>query len=137
MAETDRFLRWAAICEAAGLGQDGAEAVLQAAWLREDAGVDASDLRRRAAAGWQGDILRRIDILRRAGAHDEALTLSKSLGPLDEEAARIVAFEQARIAERDSGRHSIASALRPPARSPHVTHGQKHRAGWLSRILGR
>ena len=116
-----------------------AEAVLQAAWLCEDSNEDATALRRRAAAAWPGDPLRRIDILRRAGAMPEADALASSLTGLDEDQRRIVAFQRARIAAGDSARHSISSALRPPARTPHVSHVQKTdtKPGLFARLFGR
>ena len=137
-AEPDRFLRWSII--AAGIGDEAAaaEALLQAAWLREDRGEDAADLRRRAADCWRGDPLRRIDILRRAGAMAEAEALAAGLDGLDEDQRRIVAFERERITAGDPARYAISSALRPPARTPHVTHVQKQSAkpGLLSRLFG-
>ncbi len=138
-AEPDRFLRWSVLAAAAGDSVASAEAILQAAWLREDRGQDASDLRRRAASGWPGDVLRRIDILRRAGAMTEADALAAGLMGLDEDQARVVAFQRERIAAGDTARYSISSALRPPARTPHVTHVQKPSAkpGLFSRLFGR
>ncbi len=138
-AEPDRFLRWSRIAAALGDAEAAAEAILQAAWLREDNGEDAADLRRRAAAHWPGDPLRRIDILRRAGAMGEADALAAALDGLHEDQRRIVAFQRERIAAGDAARHSISSALRPPARSPHVTHVQKPvgKPGLLSRLFGR
>ena len=135
-AEPDRFLRWSMITadpEAA------AEAILQAAWLREDREEDATALRIRAAAAWQGDPLRRIDILRRAGAMTEADALAARLTGLDEDQRRIVAFQRNRIAAGDTARHAISSALRPPSRTPHVTHVQKPttKPGLFSRLFGR
>ncbi len=135
--EPDRFLRWAAI---AADPQAAAEAVLQAAWRREDKGEDAAALRLRAAGSWSGDPLRRLDILRRAGALAEAGALATELeaSPLDEDGRRILAFQRERIAAGDTGRHLISSALRPPARTPHASHGQKAAAkpGWLGRLFG-
>ena len=92
-----------------------------------------------AAAVWQGDPLRRIDILRRAGALAEAADLAETLRGLDEDGLRILAFQQERIAAGDTARHAISSALRPPARTPHVSHVQKTvaKTGLLSRLFGR
>ncbi len=138
-AEPDRFLRWSLIAAALGDRIAAAEAILQAAWLREDAGQDASELRRRAAADWPGDPLRRIDILRRAGAFAEADALAAGLGGMDEDQRRIIAFQRERIAAADLARHSISSALRNPARTPHVSHVQKTTAtpGLFARLFGR
>ncbi len=136
-AERSPFLRWAMIAEAAGEAAQAAEAVLQAAWAADDAGEDAAALRRRAAAGWQGDLLRKIDILRRAGALAEARAVAASVQRPDEEARAILEFQQARIEAGDTGRHLISSALRPPARSPHVTHGKAAPKGLFGRLFGR
>lgn len=135
-AEPDRFLRWSRL---APDPQAAAEAILQAAWLREDKNEDAADLRRRAAAAWHGDPLRQLDILRRAGALPKAATLAESIGGLDEDGRRILAFQRERIAAGDTARHAISSALRPPARTPHVSHVQKatQKPGLLSRLFGR
>ena len=132
-AETNRFLRWAMIAEGAAT----AEAVLQAAWLADDVGMDATALRLRAASLWQGDELRLLDILRRAGEFAQADAVAQGLQGLDEEARAVVAFQRARIEAGDTGRHSIGSVLRPPARSPHVTHGKKPGPGLFGRIFGR
>ena len=141
-AEPDRFLRWSRL---APDPQAAAEAILQAAWLREDQNQDAADLRRRAAADWHGDPLRRVDILRRAGALSEAAGLADTIAGLDEDGNRILAFQRDRIAASDTARHAISSALRPPARTPHVSHVQKPtpatkppgKPGLLSRLFGR
>lgn len=123
-------LRWACICEALGSRPEAAEAVLQAAWALDDAGQDASDLRRRAIALWgepvsTEDALRLLDMQRRAGDFAAAKARADALDGVaeDENTAAILTFQRARIAEGDTGRHMISSALRPPARRPHVTHG--------------
>lgn len=123
------FLRWALICRRAGDPAGAAEATLQAAWALDDAGEDAADLRREAAALWgEPDdpqcALRSVDVLRRAGEFARALARADAVAAPDENTARILDFQRARIAEGDRGRHTIASALRPPARTPHVTHGK-------------
>ncbi len=134
------FERWAALV--AGTPAEP-EALLQAAWLAEDDGADATTLRRRALAIWPrpGDgeaALRLADIQRRAGLLVEAAaTLDRLPAGLEDGLARIVAFEQARIAAADRGRHLLSSALRPPARTPHVSHGRKKPAGFWDRLLGR
>ena len=138
------FLRWAALCEAAGRQAEAAEAVLQGAWALDDAGEDAAALRLRAVALWgepQGteDALRIVDIQRRAGAFDAALAAAAHLdgADLDENSAAILAFQRGRIVAGDQGRHGIGSALRPPARRPHVTHGRQTGAGgWWQRLFG-
>lgn len=137
--ETNDFLRWATLCDVLADPAGAAEALLQAAWQEEDAGRDGSAFRRQAAARWLGDDLRRIDILRRAGALDDAMARLQALPDGDEDVRRITAFEADRIRAGDTGRHSIASALRPPARTPHVTHGRipTRSGGLLARLFGR
>ena len=133
------FLRWAALV--AGT-PDEAEALLQAAWDAEDEGRDASDLRRRAAELWPQPAdaeaaLRSADIQRRAGLLAEAARTLDALAPdLDDAAARVAAFERARILTGDTGRHLLSSALRPPARTPHVLHGKRATGGFWTRLLG-
>ena len=133
------FLRWAAL--AAGT-RDEAAALLQAAWAVEDTGGEASDLRRRAASVWpaSNDVesaLRLADVQRRASMHAEAAATLAALPPdLDEAPARIAAFERARIAAGDAGRHLLSSALRPPARTPHVAHGKPTASGFWGRLMG-
>ncbi len=139
------FLRWALLQEAAGDPDGAAESVLQAAWAADDAEdmAAAAALRRRAAGLW-GDpadpatALRLIDVLRRAGEFEAASARAVSVGglALDESSARIVAFQQARIAERDTTRQMMSSALRPPARTPHVGHGKRERRGLWDRLFG-
>lgn len=107
--------------------------------------ADAATLRRRAVSLWgppQGteDALRQVDILRRAGDFAGASVLADALdsAPLDENSAAILAFQRARIADGDAGRQLLSSALRPPARRPHVTHGtQAQASGFWRRLLGR
>ncbi len=138
------FLRWALICERTGDPAAAAEATLQAAWALDDAGQDAADLRRRAAALFgepdgPEDALRLIDILRRAGDFAAAASRAAALDgtALDENSAAILAFQRDRIAAADPARHMISSALRPPARRPHVTHGQTEATGFWGRLFGR
>ena len=135
-------LRWACVCEALGHRAEAAEAALQAAWALDDAGRDAAPVRRRAVALWgepEGteDALRQLDLLRRAGDFAAAGARADALdgAALDENTAAILAFQRARIADGDTGRHMISSALRPPARRPHVTHGTQARPGGFWRRL--
>ncbi len=131
------FQRWALLCVRAGDREGAAKATLEAAWALDDAGADAAALRLEAAGLWgRGDPLRLIDVLRRARAFKRAAELAGSLDELDEDAARIVAFQQARIQARDAGRHMISSVLRPPARTPHATHGSVARQGFWARLFG-
>jgi hypothetical protein len=138
-------LRWACICETLGSHAEAAEAVLQAAWALDDAGQDASALRRRVISLWgepvsTEDALRLLDMQRRAGDFAAASARADALDGAagDENTAAILAFQRARIAESDTGRHMISSALRPPARRPHVTHGTQAPAtgGFWRRLFG-
>jgi hypothetical protein len=57
---------------------------------------------------------------------------------MDERSEAVLAFQRARIAEGDTGRHLMSSALRPPARMPHVAHGKPQSgAGFFGRLFGR
>lgn len=133
------FLRWAAL--AAGTPDEPA-AWLQAAWDREDSGQDGTALRRRSATCWpiSSDAeatLRLVDVQRRAGMLAEAARTLDGLGmDLDDAISRVAAFERARVAAGDTGRHLLSSALRPPARTPHVLHGKRAAGGFWSRLLG-
>lgn len=144
-AEALPFLRHAMICREAGEWEQAAEAMLHAAWTADDAGdaADATRWRQEAADLWAepraiGHALARIDAQRRAGLFDDALASCERLELLrpDEETARIIAFQRARIMEGDGGRHLLSSALRPPARTPHVAHGREKRPGLFRRLLG-
>lgn len=142
--ETLPFRRWALICEQAGDRAEQAEALLQAAWAADDAAAMAepAKLREAVAALWADttDVelgLRRLDVLRRAGQFDAAAEWAGVLtqrGP-DELAGTIIAFQRARIAQRDIGRHLISSALPPPSHAPHVSHGKRATTGFWSRLL--
>jgi hypothetical protein len=133
------FLRWAALV--AGTPAE-AEAILQAAWSAEDAGEDGTALRRRALAVWPvpcdpESILRLVDLQRRAGLLDvAAATLDTLPGGSGDAAERTADFERARLMAGDTGRHLMSSALRPPARTPHVTHRQRAGTGFWGRLLG-
>ncbi len=128
------------LCRAAGQTHLAAEATLQAAWALDDADdPDAARLRRAAAAEWGApdspeSALRLIDVLRRAGEFGSAAAVEPP--GMDENSARILAFQRDRIAARDTGRHLISAALRPPARTPHVTHGRRSEGGFWRRIFG-
>jgi hypothetical protein len=136
------FRRWAMLCPP---GERG-EAFLQAAWAADDAGAEkpARALRREAATAWGEpasieSALRVIDVLRRAGdfAAAQARVASLETTPMDENSARLVAFQRARIASGDTGRHLISSALRPPAHRPHVSHGRSEAKSFWARVMGR
>lgn len=145
-ADPSLFLRHAALCGALGDATGRAEAILQAAWAADDLGDDATAaaLRRQVAELWAGvpateTRLRRLDVLRRTGDWEEAGSLADALAreALDEVPRAVVAFQRARIAARDAGRHMISSALPPPAHAPHVTHVQARRPGLMARLFGR
>jgi hypothetical protein len=144
LEETLPYRRWALICERTGDRAQQAEALLQAAWAADDAAAmtEAAKLRTEVAALWDdtNDIelgLRRLDVLRRAGLFDAAAGWAKTMADRrpDELARSLIAFQQARIAARDIGRHLISSALPPPAVTPHVTHGKRTTTGFWSRLL--
>ena len=121
--------------------------LLQAAWTADDARDDdaARHYRKEAAANWgepEGveDALRLIDLLRRAGLLAAAQECAGVIAAdaIDERSHAILAFQCARIADGDTGRHMMSSALRPPARTPHVAHGRpKPQRTWLARLLRR
>jgi hypothetical protein len=142
--ETLPFRRWALICEQVGNKAEQAEALLQAAWAADDAAAmsESAKLRQQVAALWADTTdtelgLRRLDVLRRAGQFDEAAAWAGVLTSrgADELAATIIAFQRARIAQRDVGRHLISSALPPPSHQPHVSHGKRATTGFWSRLL--
>jgi len=144
LEETLPFRRWAMICEQTGDPVSQAEALLQAAWAADDAAAmsEASRLRAQVAALWAGttDIeigLRRLDVLRRAGAFDEAAAWAGVLGgrAQEETATAILRFQRGRIELRDVGRHLISSAMPPPSHAPHVSHGKRASTGFWSRLL--
>lgn len=155
------FLRYAALCQALGDRSGEAEAWLWAAWAADDAGDDATAAahRHRVAALWAGPTqagtnqagttqagttqagtaLRRLDVLRRAAAWQQAEAWATEIAhqPWDDSARAIIAFQRARIAARDAGRYLISSALPPPAHAPHVTHVRQRRPGIMARLFGR
>jgi hypothetical protein len=128
-----RFLAWAHVLEETGALHAAAEATLQAAWVADDLGLeDLSRLwRLEAVALWRGgppldaeQTVRIIDALRRAEAFDDAAATAHTLSRADasEAIAQVVGLEMRLIAAQDTGRHTVASALPPPSRRPHVTH---------------
>ncbi len=133
------FERWAALVT--GTPAES-EALLQAAWLKEDEGGDGTGLRRRALAVWPAptgpeELVRLADTQRRAALPaDAAATLDRMPPDADDSLARIVAFERERIAKGDTGRHLLSSALRPPARTPHASHGKQPTGGFWTRLFG-
>lgn len=135
-----RFLAWAHVLEETGALHAAAEATLQAAWVADD--LDQRDLARlwrlEAVALWRGgppldqeQTVRIIDALRRAEAWEDARTTAQALAQADmpEAVAQVVGLEMRLIAAQDAGRHTVASALPPPARRPHVTHQRSQPKG--------
>ena len=144
----EKFLRWSALRAGIGDREGAAEAILHAAWAADDVGDDgaATALRLRAAAAWgsprdERSALRLVDVLRRAGqfydADARAAELEQSAN--DDTTVRVAAYQRARIAARDTGRHLFSSALRPPARTPHAAHGRMlaEKPGLIGRLFGR
>jgi hypothetical protein len=148
-----RFLAWAHVLEETGALHAAAEATLHAAWVADDLNRDdlARQWRREAVALWRSgpaldaeQSVRVIDALRRAGDFAEAGGAAEALAAINppEAVAQVTALEARLITAEDTGRHSIASALAPPARRPHVTHQPKKRPpeggglkSWLRRIF--
>ena len=140
------FLRWAAICQAAGDARNTGEAFLQAAWAANDADdlANAALWRRLAAQAWAETesfelALRQIDALRRAGEFSQAEVAANRLAAQrpDETTLQLLGFQRARITANDAGRYLISSALLPPAHRPHVSHGKSATKGFLARLFGR
>jgi len=138
------FRRWALLLESDLAA--AAEALLRAAWAADDAGAveEAAALRLRVAALW-GDRafgalgLRRLDVLRRAGAMPAADAWARTLfgAAPDELGQSIIAYQHRLISAGDTGRHLISSALPPPAHKPHVSHGKRAERGLFARLFGR
>jgi hypothetical protein len=147
-----RFLGWAHVLEESGALHAAAEATLQAAWVADDEG--RSDLARawrlEAVALWRSgppldaeQSVRVVDALRRAEAWDDAAGalagLQESNPP--ESVAQVLALEARLIEAGDPGRHTLASAIRPPARRPHATHRRRDAPGgllaWLKGLFRR
>ncbi|MFC7689837.1 hypothetical protein ACFQY5_09630 [Paeniroseomonas aquatica] len=147
-----RFLGWAHVLEETGAMHAAAEATLHAAWVADDLGLEelARHWRLEAVALWRGgppldqeQTVRIIDALRRAEAWEDAAATAEGVvsGLRREEAAEAVAevvgLELRLIAARDTGRHTVASALPPPARRPHVTHQRAQAKGQGEGLLGK
>lgn len=148
-----RFMAWALVLEETGALHAAAEATLHAAWTADDLGRTdlASAWRLEAVALWRSgpalDVEQRVrvvDALRRAEAWEDAADAAHALlrEGQPEAVAQVVMLELRLIDARDSGRHSVATALPPPARRPHVSHQASIRRGaglrgWLKRLFGR
>ncbi len=148
-----RFLAWALVLEETGALHASAEATLQAAWVADDLGRPelARSWRLDAVALWRGgppldaeQTVRVVDALRRAEAWDDAAATAEALARQEppEAVAQVVMLERRLIEAQDAGRHTVASALPPPSRRPHVSH-QKIVAkgegfwGWMRRLFGK
>jgi hypothetical protein len=128
-----RFLAWALVLEETGALHASAEATLQAAWVADD--LARPDLARAwrldAVALWRGgppldleQSVRVVDALRRAEAWDDAASTAEGIARQTppEAVAQVVMLERRLIEAGDAGRHTVASALPPPSRRPHVSH---------------
>jgi hypothetical protein len=128
-----RFLAYALVLEETGALHAAAEATLHAAWVADD--LDRDDLSRswrlEAVALWRGgppldpeQTVRVVDALRRAEAWEDALATAEGLARAEppEAVAQVVSLERRLIEAGDAGRHTVASALPPPSRRPHVSH---------------
>lgn len=148
-----RFLAWALVLEETGALHAAAEATLQAAWTADDLARPelARAWRLEAVALWRSgppldseQTVRVVDALRRAEEWDDAAHTARQLlddGP-PEAVAQVLALELRLIEAEDSARHSVASALPPPARRPHVSHQRsmprgEGLLGWLRRLFRR
>ncbi len=148
-----RFLAWALVLEETGALHAAAEATLQAAWTADDLGRPelARAWRLEAVALWRSgppldseQTVRVVDALRRAEEWDDAAHTARQLlsdGP-PEAVAQVLALEMRLVEAGDSARHSVASALPPPARRPHVSHQRSMPRGdglfgWLRRLFRR
>ncbi|MBP0494330.1 hypothetical protein [Roseomonas indoligenes] len=143
-----RFLAYAYVLEETGALHAAAEATLQAAWAADDARKPelARAWRGEAVALWRAgppldteQTVRVVDALRRSENFEDAGATAEQLAASHppEAVAGVIALEQRLIALRDSGRHTVASALPPPARRPHATQSNIARrdgAGWWERL---
>ena len=148
-----RFLAWAHVLDETGAMHEAAEAMLQAAWTADDLNRPelAQAWRMEAVALWRAgpaldapQSLRVIDALRRAEAWEaaeDAIATLRATEP-SEDAVRVLVLEARLVEARDAGRHTVASALPPPARRPHVSHHKVSPKGaglfgWLGRLFSR
>ena len=146
------FLLWALLSQRRGDAWPAAEALLQAAWAADDAedAEWAQTWRLQAAEFWPGSRevqprLCLIDMARRAGDFARAAVVAEALleEPLDESSMAIVDFQRRLIADRETGRQLLSSALRPPAARPHVSYNQANAdaggglGGLFRRLFGR
>lgn len=148
-----RFLAWALVLEETGALHAAAEATLHAAWTADDLGKAelARSWRLEAVALWRSgppldaeQRVRVVDALRRAEEWTDAANTAQALlaEHPPEAVAQILMLELRLIGTRDMDRHSVATALPPPARRPHVSHQKSVKRGeglrgWLKRLFGR
>ncbi|WP_424813482.1 hypothetical protein [Roseococcus sp. YIM B11640] len=148
-----RFLAWALVLEETGALHAAAEATLHAAWTADDLGrADlARSWRLEAVALWRSgppldaeQTVRIVDALRRAEQWEDAADTARALLREDppEAVAQVLLLELRLVDAMDTGRHSVATALPPPLRRPHVSHQKSVRRGeglfgWLRRLMGR
>lgn len=148
-----RFLAWALVLEETGALHAAAEATLQAAWTADDLGRPelARSWRLEAVALWRSgppldaeQTVRVVDALRRAEEWEDAGHTARALLQDDppEAVAQVLALELRLIEAEDAARHSVASALPPPSRRPHVSHQRRQPRGdglfgWLRRLFRR
>lgn len=147
-----RFLAWAHVLEETGAMHEAAEAMLQAAWTADD--LNRQDLARswrlEAVALWRSgpgldaeQQVRVVDALRRAEVWDGAMDAIDAMIEDDppEAVRQVLALETRLVAAEDARRHTVASALPPPARRPHVAHqkimGRGSLFGWFTRLFRR
>ncbi len=146
-----RFLAWGHVLEETGALHAAAEATLQAAWVADDAARPdlARAWRQEAVALWRSgppldaeQTVRVIDALRRSEAWEDAEATAAELAMLapPEAVGHVIALERRLVAAKDAGRHTVASALPPPARRPHATHRRRDPNpgglfGWLKRLF--
>lgn len=148
-----RFLAWALVLEETGALHAAAEATLHAAWVADD--LDKPELarawRREAVALWRSgpaldaeQTVRVVDSLRRAGMPEDAEATARRLleGDPPDSVAQVLLLELRLLAAGDARRHSVATALPPPSRRPHVSHQASIRRGegvmgWLRRFFRR
>ena len=119
--------------EETGALHAAAEATLHAAWVADD--MERGDLARAwrldSVALWRSgppldpeQTVRVVDALRRAEAWEDAAATAEGLARAEppESVAQVVILERRLIAAQDAGRHTVATALPPPSRRPHVSH---------------
>lgn len=110
-----RFLRAAYIAKLRGDLPAAADHTLYAAWVIDDLGEDATDIRSRAAdlmhPESDEDYLQLVDILRRARRWNEAMQITTHLLRKKGNIAKIAAFQERLIAKHDDKAHSIDEAF--------------------------